>query len=542
MAETKARITALDLFAGTGWGVACKRLGVHEKGVEIMDAAVETRTANGMETIYRDVWEGLDHTAEEYRALYGSYQLLIASPPCQTFSMAGNGAGRRALDDVVEAIETHAYKDAAALRAFGDKHDPRTALVLTPLAHVWRDRPKLVAMEQVPTVLPVWEACAVEMRKWGYQVQVEVLNAEQYGVPQTRKRAILVARRGGPVHLPAPTHSRYYPRTPDKLDPGVLKWVSMAEALGWGMTDRPMPTITGGAKGMTDRWASGGNSVRKMIDGKIGGPDWVDPEDGALAGRVVDKRQQHDVRLDVPEVAALQTYPPTARGLVDRPSPTITGGGTETGGAEPIAKLARYTEAPGWTGSQERLSTDEAAALQTYPPTVEGWGYTDRPAPTVMGGAHGASGIELFDQKTRQAMLVAIDDGRFTPHGRIVNPATPLDVIRMVPAEAAVLQSYPPYVAFTQNNRQANQARRTLDQPAPTVTAGHDSTNRGFFDEDGGFTIAEPEQVAALQTYPEPLFVWCGSKSKKFLQIGNAVPPLLAEAVLAALIGIRPGR
>lgn len=35
-------------------------------------------------------------------------------------------------------------------------------------------------------------------------------------------------------------------------------------------------------------------------------------------------------------------------GLTTRPSPTITGGGTETGGAEPIAKLARYTTRPDW--------------------------------------------------------------------------------------------------------------------------------------------------------------------------------------------------
>jgi DNA (cytosine-5)-methyltransferase 1 len=301
-----------------------------------------------------------------------------------------------------------------------------------------------------------------------------------------------VARRGGPVHLPVPTHSRYYPRTPDKLDPGVLKWVSMAEALGWGMADRPMTTITGGAKGMTDRWASGGNSVRNMIDAKVGGPDWVEPAEGVLAGRVVDKRQIHDVRLDVPEIAALQTYP---------------------------------AEGVGVRGA--------------------GWGFTNRPSPTVMGGAHGASGIELWDRMHRTAALDLIETGGFIPNGRTVNPDTPLDPIRMTPGEAATLQSYPPGtddLVFTQNNKQANQARRTLDQPAPTVTAGHDSSNRGFIDPEGNLTQATPEQVAALQSYPEPPFVWCGSKSKKFLQIGNAVPPVLGEAVLAALLGIRPGR
>lgn len=321
---------ALDLFAGTGWGVACKWLGIEEDGVELMPEAVATREANGMKTIYRDVWEGLKLTKEEFQNSYGPYRMLIASPPCQTFSPAGNGAGRAALNEVLEAIRLHAYKDPAQLREFGEKHDDRTALVLSPLAYVYRDMPEYVVLEQVPTVQPVWEAYAEVMRDWGYAVDTAILNAEQYGVPQTRRRSILVARLGGPVSLPTPTHSRYYPRTPEKLDPGVQKWVTMAEALGWG----------------------------------------------------------HET-----------------------------------------------------------------------------------PAPTV---------------------------------------------------------------CYTQNNKLAHQAIRTMDQPAPTVTAGHDSGNRGFL-ADGDFQIATPEQVAALQSYEKP-FVWCGAKSKQYLQIGNAVPPALAHAVLSALL------
>lgn len=372
---TGARVKALDLFAGTGWGVACQRLGIKEAGVEIMPEAVATREANGMETIYRDVWDGLKLTAEQHRDAYGSYGLLIASPPCQTFSMAGSGKGREALDEVIEAIQLHAYKDADALHAFGEAHDMRTALVLSPLAYVWRDRPRLVAMEQVPTVLPVWEACAEVMREWGYEVQVEVLNAEQYGVPQTRNRAILVARRGGPVHLPIPTHSRYYSNNPTKLDPGIKKWVSMADALGEsGFTAEKVM-----GKGMVERHGTRpGRSADQpafTIRASAGGM-----EPGGFVLR---------------------------RGLNNRPSPTITGGGTEAGGAEPIAKFhARYTHLPAWEGPTDRLTPAECATLQSYPP----------------------------DHK------------------------------------------------------------------------------------------------------------WIGGKTNRFLQIGNAVPPLLAEHILAALIGLRPGR
>lgn len=422
MSTATAHIKALDLFAGTGWGVACQWLGIKESGVEIMDEAVATRTANGMETIYRDVWDGLELTEEQHRKAYGSYGLLIASPPCQTFSLAGKGAGRAALNEVLEAIELHAYKDAVMLKAFGEKHDPRTALVLTPLAYVWRDRPRLVALEQVPTVLPVWEACAEVMREWGYEVKVEILNAEQYGVPQTRKRAILVARRGGPVHMPIPTHSKYYSTNPTKLDPGVHKWISMAEALGWG-----------DARGSVAKGVQPNSPMRPLSEPAV---TLAFGHDSASFVRVPEGVKHADLK----------------RSKAD--------------------------------GTAQRLTVQEAAALQSYPGTLR--------------SNYGTGG----DSTKR--------------------------------------------------------GERSIDRPAPTLTSKAD---RNKWDGDVNLSIGE---AAALQTYPQFIdcthyyqesgkcklcgaaperpFVWRGTKTKQFLQIGNAVPPVLAEAVLAALIGIREGR
>jgi DNA (cytosine-5)-methyltransferase 1 len=326
-----AHIKALDLFAGTGWGVACQRLGIKEAGVEIMPEAIETRTANGMDTIYRDVWDGLQLTAEQHRESYGSYGLLIASPPCQTFSIAGGGSGRAALDEVLEAIELHAYKDAEALLRFGEQHDMRTALVLTPLAYVWRDRPKLVVWEQVPTVLPVWQACAEVMREWGYDVKVEVLNSEQYGVPQTRKRAILVARLGGPVHLPIPTHSKYYPRTPEKLDAGVSSWVPMGSALGFeGFTAEKVM-----GRGMVERYGT-----------RPGRP----AEAPAFAIRASAGGME-------PGGFVLRSNYGTGGDASKRGERTIN---------QPAATLTSKADRMKWDGVR-RLTAEEAATLQSYP-------------------------------------------------------------------------------------------------------------------------------------------------------------------------------
>ena len=43
-----------------------------------------------------------------------------------------------------------------------------------------------------------------------------------------------------------------------------------------------------------------------------------------------------------------------------------------------------------------------------------------------------------------------------------------------------------------------------------------------------------PVQAATLQSYPTG-FIWTGPTSRQYLQIGNAVPPLLADVVFRAL-------
>lgn len=440
----------LDLFAGTGWGVACQSLRLREFGVELMPEAVAVREANGMRTLYNDVWDGLHADSPTL-----DYRVLIASPPCQTFSMAGSGAGRHALDDVLAAIKAGAYLDVERLRELGEATDMRTALVLTPLAHVARDTPPLVVFEQVPPVLPVWQACAEVMREWGYSVWVGILNAEQYGVPQTRKRAVLIARADDiEAKPPTPTHSRYYSRDPERLDPDVLPWVSMAEALGWGMTARPYLTIAANA---------------------------------------------------------------------------ATADNKHTGGTD--------TSMTGGSAARERLTTErnEGRWLVGFPRKYDGQGES----------------VELDGQEYRARDLVPSD--------------APSQVIT---GKARSWQRF----EFVSNDKLANSARRPVDEPAPTVTAGHDSANRVWQPVEGEARVIllDPDprvssrehhyhgeqnststrvtvdEASALQSYPEG-FLWAApfvgprgklgtvAKTKQFLQIGNAVPPLLARAILDEL-------
>jgi len=399
----------VDLFAGPGgWSLACKRLGLDEIGIEFEKNAVATREANGFKSILGSV---TDYSPGDFPDATG----LIASPPCQTFSMAGKGAGRAALDDVLAALRYLCFNGKIPWGRFPDE---RTGLVLEPMrwikqARDWGRPFRWIALEQVPTVQPVWNAYAEVLREFGYSVATGCLQAEQHGVPQTRKRAILVARLDGPVSLPVPTHSKFHARDKTRLDPGVLPWVSMAEALGWG------------------------------IEG--------------------------------------------------RPSPTITGGGTDTGGAEPIAHLSRYPMAM-------RSNAQPNAAVRDV----------SEPAPTIKGG-HDTTDRVWFSGAGGGAQDVprALEEPAHTVTG-----AGSATWVGERPSPT-IVGSFRPDVVAAPGWRGPGDGPR---QNAPGSVR---------------VTVAE---AAALQSFP-PDYVWIGSKTKQHQQVGNAVPPLLAEAVLCAVTG-----
>lgn len=325
---------ALDLFAGVGWGVACQRLGIEEFGIENAPAAVATREAAGFATPVLDAWDGLLDTKAANTIYSLHYDLLIASPPCQTFSVAGKGAGRAALDRVLASIANQDYRAPGRLLELSLSTDPRTALVLTPLAYAWRDFPRYIVWEQVPAVLPVWEACAEVLEHLGYSVWTGNLHAEQYGVPQTRKRAFLIARRDGhPAMPPTPTHSKYHSRTPQKLDKGVKPWVSMAEALGWEAPEReswilrsnygtggdasnrgertpdePAPTLTSKAdrnKWIRPDWTFECPATTVVAGPRLGGPGRSE----FVKGGISRQDRPGSMRLTAQEAAILQTFP-----------------------------------------------------------------------------------------------------------------------------------------------------------------------------------------------------------------------------------------
>ncbi|MEU4116484.1 DNA cytosine methyltransferase [Kitasatospora sp. NPDC028055] len=231
----------LDLFAGPGgWSEGLRgHHGITDIGIEWDAAACRTRAAAGHPTVRADV-------AQIAAApMAGRIRRLIASPPCQAWSRAGKQLGlqdqplvHQAIDDLARGRDTRTALLAAC-------KDPRSLLAAEPMRYLHDLRPEDAVMEEVPDALPLFRHYAEVLRSWGYSTWAGNLNAADFGVPQSRRRAILIASRVRTAQPPEPTHTEH------GEDGGLFgepraRWVSMAAGIGWGATDRPAPTVTAG--------------------------------------------------------------------------------------------------------------------------------------------------------------------------------------------------------------------------------------------------------------------------------------------------------
>lgn len=182
-------IVLADFFSGCG-GTA---RGFADAGVRPAFAtdwdeeAVQTFKLNfpGVEAIQRDI-RGLP--TEEVVAVMPpadeAIRLLAGCAPCQPFA---------------------GHRNAAT------QEDDRSDLVLELLRFVEELRPQLVFVENVPGMRrasrsdgPLTEF--VEVLRKTHHVAFDTISCADYGVPQTRRRLVLIASSLGKIDLPTPTH------------------------------------------------------------------------------------------------------------------------------------------------------------------------------------------------------------------------------------------------------------------------------------------------------------------------------------------------
>lgn len=121
-------------------------------------------------------------SAETVASLFGEakVRVLAGCAPCQPFS--GYTTKRRAID-------------------------PRWELLLQFLRIVRQTEPEIVTLENVPRLahLPLWREFVSSLEDAGYSVAWDVLDVSRFGVPQQRRRLVLLASKLGPIQLPVPS-------------------------------------------------------------------------------------------------------------------------------------------------------------------------------------------------------------------------------------------------------------------------------------------------------------------------------------------------
>lgn len=411
-------VMIVDLFAGPGgWDTGARAVGVEPVGLELDKQACMTRAAAGHLTIRTDV--------AAYPTKHIKLTGLIASPPCQSFSVAGNGRSK-GLDD------------------------PRGQLVFQVLRWVDDLRPEWVACEQVPPVLNLWKSFAYEMEKWGYRTWVGTLNAANYGVPQTRERAYLMASRSFAPSPPEPTHAKE--AEPDGLfGPGRLKWITMAEALGWGLSERPSTTLMAG-------------------EGRQGG---ACPLDGGSGSRAVYEKAKANGTFIVED----------SRGEGHGRSAEFDAGVSP---ARTLTSKARSWKLQAGSVSQHANHYD-----------------IDGPAPTVAFGK---------------------DDANWKWHPQ---------ESALGPQESALTKG----TTVNEDWPMGRPATTVMGDPrifAPGRHKGNDPKYGGNDRSEGAIRV-QTWEAGVLQGFP-PDYPWQGSRTSQFGQIGNAVCPPLAAAIIRQLV------
>lgn len=313
---------AIDLFSGGG-GLS---EGMQQAGFNILSAvevepvAAETFRANykNAVVIERDIRHvSTSEILKQCEIAKGQLDLLAGCPPCQGFSSL-----------------TSKYK----------RNDERNSLINEVTRLVKDLEPRAIMIENVPGLMQKGQIYLKEfiqeLEADGYIVNCDVLQVADYGIPQSRRRFVLLAGLGFEIEIPKPTHSRTGKH-------GLLKWKTVKEAFeGLGS---PVPlneaSSYGGPKNLN--WHVTRNlahiNIERLKHVKPGGP-----------------------RFDIPD----NLRPPCHQGRNtgfgnvygrmswDEPSPTITGGCT-------TLSKGRF----GHPAELRTISVREAARLQTFPDT-----------------------------------------------------------------------------------------------------------------------------------------------------------------------------
>lgn len=176
--ETKT-LKGIGLFSGCGGlDLGFSAAGVDVVGhVEIWDAANKIYEQNFPESklLGTDITDITDSDIKKWKKEFGEIDIIVGGPPCQGFSLAG----KRDPEDARSQL----YKQYVSI-----------VDGIHPKVFVFENVAKLTSMKTKDGKLFINEIFS-EFSKAGYSIVYKVLNACEYGVPQSRERVILVGVR-----------------------------------------------------------------------------------------------------------------------------------------------------------------------------------------------------------------------------------------------------------------------------------------------------------------------------------------------------------
>jgi DNA (cytosine-5)-methyltransferase 1 len=311
-------LTATDIFSGAGGLTTGLKAGGFRvvAGVEINPHSLATFKINHPEvhTFKQDVTSVSGQHLLDL-APGGCIDLLAGCPPCQGFTSL-----------------TSKYR----------RSDARNRLVLEMARLVEEMRPLAVMMENVPGLAqkgkPLFDRFRKRIEKAGYIPEWDVMQVADYGVPQSRRRLVLLAGRGFRISLPAPTHSR----TGDK---GLPKWRTVKTVL----SGLPSPVTLAEAKESDGPQALSWHVVRSLSPRNHSRLRHAKP---GKAWRSIPRRLRPNCHQDR-RAGFTNVY---GRMSWDSVSPTITAGCC-------TLSKGRF----GHPEEERTISAREAALLQTFP-------------------------------------------------------------------------------------------------------------------------------------------------------------------------------
>ncbi len=209
----------IDLFCGAGGFSKGLELAGFEciGGIELKEVIAKTHQLNHKKskTIFGDIRE---IPPQKFAEIIGTnhVDVIIGGPPCPTFSTIGDAKIRSVTGKPVS-------------------EDPRNQLFLEYLKYVDYFRPEIFVIENVPnfitkykgkifnTAVSIIENIGKDENGNGegiYEVvkPVQVVNAVYYGVPQTRRRMMLVAHKKAGKEFLYPKHTHYYDQQSEYKD------------------------------------------------------------------------------------------------------------------------------------------------------------------------------------------------------------------------------------------------------------------------------------------------------------------------------------